>query len=57
MEVYIDDMLVNSAAARDHVIHIEKTFSIVPQIDIMLNLNKCTFTVRVGKFLGFVVSQ
>ena len=56
MEVYIDDMLVNSAAARDHVIHIEKTFSIVPQIDIMLNLNKCTFTVRVGKFLGFVVS-
>ena len=56
-EVYIDDMLVKSAATRDHVTHLDQTLSILWQINMMLNLNKCTFAVRVGKFLGFMVSQ
>ena len=57
MEVYIDDMLVKSAVAQDHVTHLDQTFSIIRQTNMMLNPNKCTFTVKAGKFLGFMVSQ
>ena len=57
MEVYIDDILVKSAAAQDHVTHLDQTFSILRRTNMMLNLSKCTFAVRAGKFLGFIVSQ
>ena len=57
IEVYIDDILVKSAAARDHVTHLDQTFNILRQTNMMLNPNKCTFAVRAGKFLGFMVSQ
>ena len=56
MEVYIDDMLVKSATARDHVTHLNQTFSVLWQTNMMLNPTKCTFVVRAGKFLGFMVS-
>ena len=56
MEVYIDDMLVKSAAAQDHVKHLDQTFSVLRKTNMMLNPNKCTFAVRAGKFLGFMVS-
>ena len=29
MEVYIDDMLVKSAVARDYVTHLDQTFSVL----------------------------
>ena len=57
MEVYIDDMLVKSTAAHDHVKHLDQTFSVLRRTNMMLNPNKCTFAVRAGKFLGFMVSQ
>ena len=57
MEVYIDDMLVKSAAAQDHVTLLDQTFSILQQTNMMLNPSKCPFAVRAGKFLGFMVSQ
>ena len=50
MEVYIDDMLVKSVVARDHVTHLDQTFSILRQTNMILNPRKCTFAVRVGKF-------
>ena len=57
MEVYIDEMLVKSAAVQDYVTHLDQTFSILRQTNMMLNPNKCTFAVRAEKFLGFMVSQ
>ena len=57
MEVYIDDMTVKSAKAQDHVMLLDQTFSILRQTNMMLNPSKCTFVVRAGKFLGFMVSQ
>ena len=57
MEVYIDDILVKSAAAPDHVTNLDQTFSIFRQTNMMLNPSKCTFAVRAGMFLGFMVSQ
>ena len=55
-EVYIDDMLVKSAVAQDHVTHLEQTFSILRRTNMMLNPSKCTFAVRARKLLGFMVS-
>ena len=57
IEVYIDDMLVKSVVARDHVMHLDRTFSIIRQTNMMLNPSKRTFAVRARKFLGFMVNQ
>ena len=57
MGVYIDDILVKSAATRDHVTHLDQTFSIIRQTNMMLNPNKCTFAVIAENLLGFMVSQ
>ena len=57
IEFYIDDMLVKSAVVRDHVTHLDQTFAILRQTNMMLNPSMCTFAVRAGKFLGFMASQ
>ena len=57
MEVYINEILVKSVVAQDHVTHLDQTFFVLRQTNMRLNPNKCTFAVRAGKFLGFMVSQ
>lgn len=43
MKVYIDDMLVKSKEARDHVAYLVKTFAILCQYKMKLNPNKRAF--------------
>lgn len=57
MEVYINDMLVKSLNRSDHVKDLREAFSILQTYDLKLNLEKCTFGVESGKFLGYLVSQ
>ena len=57
MEAYINEILVKSVVAQDHVTHLDQTFFVLRQTNMRLNPNKCTFAVRAGKFLGFMVSQ
>ncbi|KAL0373143.1 UNVERIFIED_CONTAM: Retrovirus-related Pol polyprotein from transposon gypsy [Sesamum calycinum] len=57
MEVYIDDMLVKSAKEQDHIKDLEEYFQILTTFDMKLNLAKCTFRVRGGKFLGYMISE
>ena len=57
MEVYIDDMLVKSKVASDHVAHLTDTFRILRTYHMKLNPLKCAFGVASGKFLGFMVNQ
>ena len=57
MEVYIDDTLVKSLKAVDHIAHLEKTFSILCQHCMTLNPSKCIFGVSLGKFLSFLVTK
>ncbi|KAL0434641.1 UNVERIFIED_CONTAM: Polyprotein P3 [Sesamum radiatum] len=57
MEVYDDDMLVKSRKERDHLQDLGKAFSIMRTFGMKLNLTKCTFGVRGGKFLGYLVSE
>ena len=57
MEVYIDDMLVKSKKAEDHVQHLEQTFQVLKEYGMKLNPSKCSFGVSAGKFLGYIVTQ
>ncbi|KAM2201170.1 hypothetical protein ACFX1R_001027 [Malus domestica] len=57
MEVYVDDMLVKSKHANQHITNLSETFTILKRYRMRLNLNKCAFGVGSGKLLGFMISQ
>ncbi|KAI3757912.1 hypothetical protein L6452_05456 [Arctium lappa] len=57
MEVYIDDMLVKSKHADDHIGHLKQSFDILREYKMKLNPTKCSFGVRAGKFLGYMVTR
>ncbi|KAM2393054.1 hypothetical protein ACFX1X_036456 [Malus domestica] len=57
MEVYVDDMLVKSKHADQHITNLSETFTILKRYRMRLNPNKCAFGVGSGKFLGFMISQ
>ena len=56
MEVYVDDMLVKSKKAVDHMDHLAEMFAILRKYGMKLNPLKCSFGVEFGKFLGVIVS-
>jgi hypothetical protein len=57
VEVYVDEMLVKSVQAPDHVSDLKETFGMIRRYEMKLNLTKCAFGVSSGKFLGYLVSQ
>ena len=57
MEVYIDDMLVKSQQAADHIDHLRDCFFILNKYGMKLNPTKCTFGVTSGEFLGYIVTE
>ena len=57
MEVYIDDIVVKSKRAREHVDHLRKSFERMRHHQLKLNPLKCAFRVCAGNFLGFLVHQ
>ena len=57
MEVYINDMLVKSLRAADHLNHLKECFKTLNEYRMKLNPAKCTFGVTSGEFLGYIVTQ
>ena len=57
VEVYIDDMVVKSILAEDHLRDLQAVFNTLRKYRLKLNASKCTFGVGSGKFLGFMVTQ
>ena len=57
IEVYVDDMIVRSQTEEEHLDHLQKLFDRLTTYKLRLNLKKCTFRVRSGKLLGFIVSD
>ncbi|KAL0396238.1 UNVERIFIED_CONTAM: Retrovirus-related Pol polyprotein from transposon [Sesamum calycinum] len=57
MAMYVDDMLVKSKEARNHMEALEETFAVLRKYLLKLNPRKCTFGVSRGCFLGFMVTQ
>ena len=56
MEVYVDDMLVKSKRAIEHLEDLAQMFDILRQYGMKLNPLKCSFGVGSGKFLGYMVN-
>ena len=57
IEVYMDDMISRSQTEEEQLDHLYKLFERLKKYKFRLNPNKCTFGVRSGKLLGFVVSN
>ena len=57
IEVYVDDMIAKSKAEEEHIVNLQKLFERLRKYKLRLNPAKCTFGVKSGKLLDFVVSQ
>ena len=57
MEVYVDNLLVKSREAGDHLRHLSDAFAVLRKFQMKLNPAKCAFGVLSGKFLGHLVSR
>ena len=54
IEAYIDDMVVKSKVAFEHVRDLGDIFEILRRHMLPLNMSKCSFGVGSGKFLGYM---
>ena len=57
IEVYIDDMVVKSKLESEHVNNLGNIFEILRRHKLRLNTSKCSFGVKSGKFLGYMVTH
>ena len=57
IEVYIDDMMVKSKIVSEHVGDLTNIFKILRGHQLRLNASKCSFGVRLGKFLCYMVTH
>jgi hypothetical protein len=55
MKVYIDDIVIKSAAHKSHLANLCLAFERMHRYGLKMNKLKCTFGVSVGKFLGFII--
>lgn len=53
----MDDILVNSTMANSLIEDLEETFATTRRYGLKLNPAKCTFGVRSGKFLRYMVTE
>ncbi|RDX77236.1 Retrovirus-related Pol polyprotein from transposon opus, partial [Mucuna pruriens] len=57
LKVYVDDMVVKSKMDRGHTNSLLSIFGVLRRYQLNLNLEKCSFEVRVSKFLGFILTR
>ena len=57
IKIYIDDMVVKSKRVSEHLGDLRAIFEILRNYKLRLNASKCSFGVRLGKFLGYMVTH
>ncbi|GKV33979.1 hypothetical protein SLEP1_g42410 [Rubroshorea leprosula] len=57
IEIYVDDIIVKSLKAKNHIDNLNETFQNLTPAQMKLNAFKCMFAIELGKFLGCVVSK
>ncbi|GKA24548.1 reverse transcriptase domain-containing protein [Tanacetum coccineum] len=57
LEAYVDDMVIKIKTDKDMIIDIAETFDNLRRVNIKLNPKKCSFRVKEGKFLGYMVTS
>ena len=53
---YVDDFIVKSTKQEHHIADLQETFANFRRAGLKLNREKCVFGVKMGKFLGCLVS-
>lgn len=53
----MEDMIVKYQEEFNHAVHLKKVLDQAQKCKMRLNLEKCTFGVREGKFLGFYLIE
>ena len=56
IEAYVDDMVIKSKIASEHIQDLEEAFAVLRKHQLRLNASKCSFGVSLGKFLGFMIT-
>nr|KYP44258.1 Retrovirus-related Pol polyprotein from transposon 17.6 [Cajanus cajan] len=56
LEVYVDDMVIKTKSATNHVRDLEEILQQIRKYNMRLNPEKCVFGVQGGKFLGFMLT-
>lgn len=56
-EVYMDDMIIKTKEEFDHMTHLKEVFREVCKYKMRLNLEKCMFSVKARKLLGFYLIE
>ena len=57
IEIYIDDMVVKSKMVSEHLGNLRIIFEVLRNYKLCLNASKCSFSVRSGKFLGYMITH
>ena len=57
IEIYIDDMVVKSKMVSEHLGNLRAIFEILRKCKLGLNASKCSFSVGLAKFLGYMVTH
>ena len=57
IEVYIDDMVVKSKVVSEHLGDLGNIFVVLRKYKLCLNASKCSFDMRSGQFLGYMVTH
>ena len=57
VHVYIDDCIIYSTSAEDHLLHIRQVLEAFQKSGILLNADKCQFAVKTLQYLGFKISD
>jgi hypothetical protein len=53
---YVDDIIVRSTKQENHIADLQEIFANFRKAGLKLNIEKCIFGVKKGKFLGCLVS-
>lgn len=57
VKVYIVDVVVKSKKVSEHLANLDEVFTILRKNKLCLNATKCSFGVRLGKFLGYMITH
>ncbi|XP_016164605.1 uncharacterized protein LOC107607139 [Arachis ipaensis] len=57
MEVYVDDMLIKTQKKKALLLDLAEVFDTIRKHGMRLNPVKCTFAIKAGKLLGFMLTQ
>ncbi|GJV99658.1 reverse transcriptase domain-containing protein [Tanacetum coccineum] len=56
LEVFVDDLVIKSCMKNEIIRDMDETFKTLREINMKLNLKKCTFRIEEGMFLGYKVN-